>query len=625
MCGICGIFNYKNQKTSITKDLLIKIRDSMIHRGPDDAGMYISPDKKAGLAHRRLSIIDLSEAAHQPMCNEDGTIWITYNGEIYNYREIREVLILKGHKFKSNSDTEAIIHGYEEWGIEGLLKELRGMFAFALYDSRLPDSRLILVRDRFGIKPLYYSYNNSTFLFASEIKAILASRLVSKEIDPQAVVLFLIYGSIPAPKTIYKAISAVEPGHFLIISKKGLKKYRYYNLKDAFLDKSLTNISEEEAIERVHSCLINTIECHLVSDVPVGAFLSGGIDSTAIVALMREVEYKPIKTVSVIFPDTPYDESRYSKLIAQRFNTDHVEIEINSKDLIKHMEKIFYAMDQPTIDGVNTYFVSRATRQAGLKVAMSGVGGDEIFWGYPSFWFVPRLYRWASLPGVCILARPLTSWIANRYLFRKMGKLNYLFQKPSLESAYLAVRSVFSIKDLEKILNPDLFDELRSIFKPTDHIKKITNDLKTNYSITNIVSALELCTYMANQLLRDTDVFSMAHSLEVRVPFVDHTLVELLAKLPVRYKAKKDMPKRMLIKALNNKLPNEIVHRPKMGFTFPFDLWIRNELKELTEEKLNGTSVLNKPYVTKLLKNFYNHKVHWSRVWSLLVLSHWLN
>ncbi|RLB08764.1 MAG: asparagine synthase (glutamine-hydrolyzing), partial [Deltaproteobacteria bacterium] len=360
MCGICGIFNYKNQKTSITKDLLVRIRDSMIHRGPDDAGVYISPDKKAGLAHRRLSIIDLSEAAHQPMCNEDGTIWITYNGEIYNYREIREVLILKGHKFKSNSDTEVIIHGYEEWGIEGLLKKLRGMFAFAIHDSRLTihDSRLVIARDRLGIKPLYYSYNNSTFLFASEIKAILASRLVSKEIDPQAVVLFLLYGSISPPKTIYKEISALEPGYFLIISKKGLKKYRYYNLKDAFLDKSLANISEGEAIERVHSCLINTIKCHLVSDVPVGAFLSGGIDSTAIVALMREVENKPIKTVSIIFPDTPYDESRYSKLIAQRFNTDHVEIEINSKDLINHMEKIFYAMDQPTIDGVNTYFVS---------------------------------------------------------------------------------------------------------------------------------------------------------------------------------------------------------------------------------------------------------------------------
>ena len=596
----------------------------MIHRGPDDAGVYISPDKKAGLAHRRLSIIDLSEAAHQPMCNEDGTIWITYNGEIYNYREIREVLILKGHKFKSNSDTEVIIHGYEEWGIEGLLKKLRGMFAFAIHDSRLTihDSRLVIARDRLGIKPLYYSYNNCTFLFASEIKAILASRLVSKEIDPQAVVLFLLYGSISPPKTIYKEISALEPGYFLIISKKGLKKYRYYNLKDAFLDKSLANISEGEAIERVHSCLINTIKCHLVSDVPVGAFLSGGIDSTAIVALMREVENKPIKTVSIIFPDTLYDESKYSKLVAQRFNTNHVEIEINSKDLINHMEKIFYAMDQPTIDGVNTYFVSRATRQAGLKVAMSGVGGDEIFWGYPSFTQIPRLYKFSKILSLIPLGRKIVRSILRNSNSSRKAKLYSMFSaNSSIPEIYLNYRGLFTREQIQELLHPDFAKEVMEGAKPVSYLQECS-EINDEY---NQVSLLETTSYMANQLLRDTDVFSMTHSLEVRVPFVDHTLVELLAKLPVRYKAKKDISKRLLVKALNNKLPNEIVHRPKMGFTFPFDLWIRNELKELTEEKLNGTSVLNKPYVTKLLKNFYNHKVRWSRVWSLLVLSQWLN
>jgi len=643
MCGITGIYIHNMDIPNI-KDLTIRMRDTMRHRGPDDAGLYLSKDKKLCLGHTRLSIIDLSPAGHQPMPNEDETIWIVYNGEIYNFTELREKLIKKGHRFRSRADTEVIIHGYEEWGIESLLQRLRGMFAFALYDSRSgkpnePNrpNTLILARDRLGIKPLYYSYSNGISIFASEIKAILATKLVDKEIDPHSPGLYLLYGSIPSPKTIYKRISALPPGHFLIVDENGISERYYYNLTKAFLDTSLSSISEEEAVQMVRSSLLDTIKCHLISDVPVGAFLSGGIDSTSIVALMHEVEHKSIKTVSVIFPDTPYDESRYSKVVAKKFETDHIEVKINDKDLINHLEKIFYTMDQPTIDGVNTYFVSWAAKQAGLKVAISGVGGDETFWGYSSFHLVPKLYHLASFPGVSTLAKPLTGWIASRFPNGKMGKLNHLFHKPSLESAYLTVRGVFCLEDVKKILNPDLLKEF-TLIDPVDYLKEITQSPIYPFTfppfrlfasspfhlLANAVSALELRTYMANQLLRDTDVFSMVHSLEVRVPFVDHKLVELLAKIPAEYKAKKDMQKPLLVKALNNKLPEEIVHRPKQGFTFPFDLWMRNELKDFIKKSLNGSSIFNRIFIKRLLKDFYNHKIHWSRIWSLLVLTHWL-
>ncbi len=488
--------------------------DAQIHRGPDDFGLY--QNKNIVLGHRRLAIIDLSPAGRQPMSNEDGTIWITYNGEIYNYRELREMLIKKGHKFKSNSDTEVIIHGYEEWGVDGLLQRLRGMFAFAIYDPRstihnsrftINYSRLILARDRIGIKPLYYSYCDDFLLFASGLNAILASKLVSKEIDPKAVVLFLLYGSIPPPQTIYKEIFALEPGHFLIIDEKGLKKNRYYDLKNGFLDTSLMGIS---------------------------------------------------------FPDTPYDESRYSKIAARKFNTDHAEIEITGKDLINHMDKNFYIMDQPTVDGVNTYFVSWATNKSGLKVAMSGVGGDEIFWGYPSFTHIPRLFHLFKILSWVPLGKRTAQFILRNSNSFKTAKLySMVSNSSSILDIYLNYRGLFTKEQIYKLLHQDF---VRHAMEGVEQMSYLQECSEINDEH-NQVSLLETTFYMANQLLRDTDVFSMAHSLEVRVPFVDHTLVELLAKIPARYKT--IYPKRLLIKVLNNKLPDEIVHRPKMGFTFP--------------------------------------------------------
>ena len=617
MCGITGIINFNN--APISENVLIGMRNSLSHRGPDDTGVYINKIKTVGLAHKRLSIIDPSSAGHQPMCNEDGTLWITYNGEIYNYSELRNRLKNSGHIFKSNSDTETIVHAYEEWGIEALLRKLRGMFTFAIYDTK--SQRLIIARDRLGIKPIYYSHNNDTVIFASEIKAILKSNSILKKRDFQSAGLFLLHGSIPAPKTIYKEIFALEPGHFLTINRNGLRKKRYYDPRKTFSDTSLLKISEEDAVERVRSCLNETIKCHLISDVPVGAFLSGGIDSTAVAALMREAEHKPIKTVSIVFPDTPYDEAKYAKLAARRFETEHVEIEVNGKNMIEHLDKILGCMDQPTINGVNTYFVSWATAQAGLKVAMSGVGGDEIFGGYPSFTQIPKLYNFLRVLSWVPFGRKAACSIVKNYEKSVMAKLySMLSSAPSIPDIYLNYRGVFTQEQIQKLLRPDIAREALEDIEPCSFLPDCS---KTNSKF-NQVSLLEITSYMRNQLLRDTDVFSMAHSLEVRVPFVDHILVELLAKISVKYKTNKGTPKMLLIKALNKKLPEEIIFRPKMGFTFPFDMWLRKELKNIVVEKLNKSHIFNLAYRERLLKDYFDNRLHWSKIWTCFVLSNWL-
>lgn len=617
MCGIAGIFSFDHKTERVRIE---RMCDALSHRGPDDSGIHISPDSKVLLGHRRLSIIDLSSSARQPLSNEDDTIWISYNGEIYNYQELRKELDVRGHRFKSQSDTEVIIHGYEEWGIEGLLERLRGMFSFCLYDSG-PSPSILLVRDRFGIKPVYYAIQDQRFIFASEIKAIIESGLVSKEIDLQSVALYLLYGCIPPPRTIYKGITSLEPGHYLVLSRMGLVKKHYYQLEGAFRDTSLYKLSKQEAVWRVRSCLMDTIRHHLVSDVEVGVFLSGGVDSTSMVALMREVGCKNrIKTVSAIFPDTPYDESRYARLAAQRFGTEHFETEVNGKGILSHSDRMFGAMDQPTVDGVNTYFISLAASEAGLKVAMAGHGGDEIFGGYTTFKYLPRVYYLLKAMQPIPYASPLARFFLDKIGTHRSLKLSAMLNRNGeLPVLYQEARTLFHKSEIGKLLRPDIAREALEDLNPPLNFDGADITDKTNQ-----VSFLETTFYLAHQLLRDTDIFSMTHSLEVRVPFVDHTLVELLARIPPGYKYK-GTPKVMLLEALNNMLPPEVVNRPKMGFTFPFDLWMRNDLKRFVEERLKSSALFSKPAMEVLLDGFYNGKDHWSKVWSCLVLTCWLD
>ncbi len=606
MCGIAGVKRFKNEE--LEENVVRKITDSLSHRGPDDRGLFVDPKNNLHLIHTRLSIIDLSEKAHQPMESEGGKFVIVYNGEIYNYKNIRQNLAQKGHQFFSNSDTEVILKAYQEWG-EVCLERLNGMFSFCIWDR--DREKLFLARDRFGIKPLYYYFGQNDFIFASEIKAMIASSLITLEVDYESAGLFLSLGYIPAPKTIYKNIFALEPGHFLEVTQEGVRKKRYYDQARAF-SSDPHEMSEEEAVRRVRAELIESIRCHLVSDVEVGTFLSGGVDSSSLVSLMREVGQKNIKTVSIIFPGTAYDEGNYARLVSQKFQTNHVAVEVKEHDFFEHLETIFNSMDQPTIDGINTYFVSLAAKQAGLKAILSGVGGDEIFGGYPSFKNLPQTFhlfrKLRHLPDY--LFKNLPSQNREKMIALADGSSDL-----SLIKAYLIYRALFTKNQIEKILVPALANEACMQFD-LDGFAERMEKFKDDFSR---VSFLESVFYMSGQLLRDIDLFSMAHSLEVRVPFINHNLVEAMCRIPNRYKAGKPS-KKLLIEAVGD-LPEEIYQRPKRGFDLPFDSWLRSEPAITVSDELKMSTIYNQDHIRELLKKFYDHHLHWSRIWSLFVLN----
>ncbi|MFH1221346.1 MAG: asparagine synthase (glutamine-hydrolyzing) [Candidatus Eisenbacteria bacterium] len=625
MCGIAAIYSDGRIAAGGMKEAIARMKETLRHRGPDDSGTFLSADGRVGLGHTRLAIIDLSAAGHQPMSNENGRVWITYNGEIYNFLELRRDLLACGHTFKSLTDTEVLIHGYEQWGIEGLLGRLRGMFSLAVYDCRgTPPGYgcLVIARDRLGQKPLYYCHLDGVCVIASEIKAIVASGLVQAEIDPEAVGLYLRLGHIPAPRTIYRGIAALKPGYYLVLDASGTAEHRYYDLSRAYLEDSLASTSEAEAVERVHSCLVDTTRCHLISDVPVGVFLSGGIDSSSIVVAMREAGCAAIRSVSIVFPGTDYDESSFSRAVADRYHTDHTEVEIRGGDLTDHMERILAAMDQPTIDGVNTYFVASAAAQAGLKVALSGVGGDETFWGYPSFTQIPQLKRLYDVLASVPMGRTLAGAFLRNGTSPRAAKISSIASGDgSISSIYGTYRQVFGADQISDLLDGD-FAAVRAESLMADACPP---GYPWPDNALSQIGFLETTRYMANQLLRDTDIFSMVHSLEVRSPFVDHVLVELVAGLPACWKAGNGISKGLLIKALGDGLPEIVVNRHKRGFVFPFDMWLRNGLRKFTEANLSGSSSLKKAPVGRILDGFYGHRVHWSKVWSLVVINHWLN
>lgn len=611
MCGIAGILLNKDCNCDISKPIST-MAASLAHRGPDESGSYSS--KNVNLFHTRLSIIDLSKNACQPMSNEDNSIWLICNGEIYNYKEIRKELINKGHQFKSHSDNEVIIHLYEEKG-ELLLEDLRGMFAFCVWDSR--NRALFVARDKLGIKQLYYYWDNSIFIFASEIKAIANSGLIPKELNNKAIILYLKFGSIPSSETIYKHIISLEPAHYLILKNEHLKKKRYWSLTDCFLRDKLNLSSEQEAVSLLREHLKDSVEKHLISDVQVGVFLSGGIDSSSIVSLVRDVSNSPVKTISVGFPDTEYDESRFAKKVSDRFSTEHMEVEIHKHDLKSRINDFFDRMDQPTVDGLNTYLVSWAAKQAGLKVCLSGLGGDELFAGYRSFRQIPRIYSLLRIGDFLKLPKQLLFFGSHFYSDGKINRIADMFDpKLSFNNVYLNYRCLFSKKELMQVLNEDILNSLEDNPRFTDYAPHIS-ELKCSI---NKVCLLETSLYMTNQLLRDTDVFSMCWPVEVRVPFVDSKLIEILARIPPRLRCDINKPKKLLIDTMNN-LPPEIVNRRKMGFTLPIDLWIKDVLKEFIEGNLFSSGILNRKYLNLIYKQYQNNKLHWSKLWALVVLN----
>ena len=621
MCGIAGIVMFDAPTSPDDVAAVARMMDAQIHRGPDGFGMH--RDTRAVLGHRRLSIIDLSDAGRQPMPNEDETIWVTYNGEIYNFLDLRKDLIGRGHRFRSRTDTEVLVHGYEEWGIEELLARLRGMFAFGLYDARSSDGgpRLILAKDRFGIKPLYYSYQDrGRVIFGSEVQALMKTGMVADEKDAAALVRFLQLGSVPVPLTTVKSVRALPAGHYALADDRGFHLKQYWDLSEV-LNPSAPGPSTSN-LERINSevraLLEESVRLHLLSDVPLGVFLSGGLDSSALVAVASRFREKPITTVSIVFDEPEFSEAQYSRTVAKRYHTDHREILLRSKDLVEGIPGIFAAMDQPTVDGVNTYLVSKAAKEAGLTVVLSGTGADEVFLGYRHFRWASALERgwqlFSSLPiGVrrgLIGGATLAGSLAGK---SGLGKLAYL-ESADRGNLYLLLRGLFAPREIQDLLGMGE-KEFEAVSPPPC---RFTGSHK--WSLVRSLIFLELRNYLQNQLLRDTDLMSMAHSIETSVPYLDHQLVEYVAGLPTRLKIQSGVNKPVLVGAVSSDLPNEVWNRGKMGFTFPFAEWLREGAEELQASSLEQ-KLLDAKMVERVWKGFREGRLHWSRPWTLLVAS----
>jgi asparagine synthase (glutamine-hydrolysing) len=580
MCGICGIYAYRAAAANADSDELRRIRDHMAARGPDGAGIWLSDDERVVLGHRRLSIIDLSERGAQPMSNADRTLAVTFNGEIYNYRELRQRLEVKGYVFRSESDTEVLLHLYADKG-GAMVHELRGMFTFALWD--VGKRALLLVRDPYGIKPLYYADDGYTLRFASQVKALLASGRISREPDAAGRVGFYLFGSVPEPWTSHAAIRALAAGSTLRIDGRGVAEpNRYFSIARAFRDAEHrpVSISTEEVQARVRGALLDSVRHHLVADVPVGAFLSAGIDSGALLGLMRDVGYQDIQTITLAFEEfqgRPDDESKLAAEAASRYVTRHATRVVTQREFRDDLPKILEAMDQPSIDGINIWFVSKAARELGLKVAISGLGGDELFGGYSSFRDIPRWVRLFAMPSRIPFAGEVFRALADAAVrhFPRMGPKSggLVTYGGSYPGAYLLRRGLFMPWELQHVMPASLAAEGLERLRPAEHIAAML--MPAPRSGFAKVAVLEASIYMRNQLLRDTDWASMAHSLEVRVPLVDAALLRALA--PIASMLATKPAKRWLAASPVVPLPHAVLNRAKTGFGTPVQTWLQQD------------------------------------------------
>src|SRR5262245_29780673 len=529
MCGIAGIYAYHHVANAPDREELIRVRDYMEKRGPDWCGAWFSQDGRIGLGHRRLSIIDLSEKASQPMASADGRYVVTFNGEIYNYRELQKRLQWQGRTLRSASDTEVLLHLYAEKGAE-MVFDLRGMFAFAIWDTERRS--LFLARDPYGIKPLYYADDGKTFRFASQVKALLAGGGCSRDPDPAGLVGFYLLGSVPEPYTTVASIRALPSGSTMLVDRIGPSEIkRYFSISDTYRFVEDAKPSLTQAHEAIRSALLDSVRYHLVADVPVGVFLSAGIDSGALVGLARDAGQNEIRTVTLGFDEfrgTANDEISFAAETARLYGVQHSTRVITQQEFTQDFPNILAAMDQPSIDGINTWFVSKAARELGLKVAMSGLGGDELFGGYPSFAQIPRLVsllRWPS--RIPVFPSAVSSLLASLDLARvgispkTAGLLKY---GGTFEGAYFLRRALFMPWELPNLLGPEMAAEGLRRLDPAEHFAaEIATGLRSSIAK---VATLESAFYMRNQLLRDTDWASMAHSVEVRVPLVDSVLLK---------------------------------------------------------------------------------------------------
>lgn len=620
MCGICGI------RGALDKNILTNMVNTLIYRGPDSEGFYIDENERIGLGIRRLRIIDL-KTGDQPIHNENNTIWIVFNGEIYNFKELRENLVKKGHIFYTQTDTEVIIHLYEEYK-DDCVEHLRGMFAFAIWDKS--EKRLLLARDRIGIKPLYYSFVDNRLVFASEIKSLLQDSSIPRQINFTALDKYLTFLYIPAPLTIFEGINKLFPGHTLSLKDGKIEIKKYWQL-----DFCSRKDSEGGYIERIKENLKEVVKLHMISDVPLGALLSGGLDSSTIVGLMSQITNYPIETFSIGFEDrfSSYNELEYSRAVAKLFRTKHHEF-ILKPNISKTLPQIVNFLDEPFADSsaILNFLICQEARQF-VTVALSGIGGDEIFAGYPRYLgamasryydFLPFIVR-ASLKGAAKFipeSRKSGNATSRIKRFLEVGTLPF-------EERYIQWISYFN-PEMKNALYTNYFKGLLKDSKSSSIHKKYLNEIETKDSL-NKISYLDIHTYLPDDLLIMADRMSMANSLELRVPFCDHKLVELMASIPISDKLKGFKLKGLFKKTIKYMLPAKVLNKKKQGFMVPLADWLREDLKFYICDVLSAADIkkrgfFDSQYVQQLLnRHFNNQKVFTHQIWALFVLELWFN
>ncbi len=627
---MCGIFGYLSADPGLDEARTLEAAvKALWHRGPDDRGTFRGGhgERRVGFAFTRLAIIDLSPGGHQPMTTEDGRYTVVYNGEVYNFQEIRDDLAALGDVFRSRSDTEIVLRAYARWGPAALTR-FRGMFALAIWDAL--EGTLFLARDRLGIKPLYYVDGRAGFAFASEVRTLLATGFAERRLSPRALAGYLAFGSVGGPEAIVDGVVELPPGHSLLVRDGELQVSAFWALP--VVEERDASFADE--VRAIRPILLDAVRLRLIADVPIGIFLSGGIDSSALVSLATRASDAPVHTFTVTFDEERYSEATYASAVARRYGSDHHAIPLPASEAMRSLGDAVGALDQPSADGVNTYFVSKAAREAGLSVALSGLGGDELFAGYTYFRaFGPLMAATRAVRRLPFVARrtldAATSLPFAPPRLRKLGMV--LAGDGSAAATYAGLRAMLTLREQQALIAAGALSLQEKPPGLGVHVPADLARLEAEGRVgpVNAYASLELSNYLRSTLLRDTDAMSMAHPIEVRVPLLDHVLVERVMRAPSRLKLVSGENKPMLTAAVED-LPAAAVGRAKMGFSLPFDAWFRGPLRPLIADLLLGDAVrrlgfLDREGVSALWRAFLagdRRSASW-RIWCVAALAWW--
>jgi len=613
MCGIAGFMHF-GQKSE-APDLVIRMTNALTHRGPDACGIY--HDESISIGHRRLSIIDLEKRSNQPFSDYTGRYVLSFNGEIYNYQSLKSSL--SHYPFTTQSDTEVLIAAFSTWGIDCLHK-LHGIFAFSLWDKET--QTLWLVRDRLGVKPLYLFKKDRTIAFASEMRSFIKSGLLEPRLNSKGLEHYLAFHSVSSDSAILNDVTELEAGTYLKITATSQEYTTYWTPLNSPLK---TNLKRDEINIEVFKLLNKAVQKRLTSDVPLAAYLSGGIDSSAIVALMSLQSSQPVNTFTLGFSENEFDETEYATEIVKRFKTNHTSVVLDKDELLNKIVAGLDVMDSPSADGINTFLLADAITKANIKVALSGIGGDELFAGYPGFNYFLKLNKWKSAFNSTYFPRLVFSNLLKNTPQTKLAKFIDILQlkKLSISSVYPVLRRTFSNGEVDKLLNYSA-----STLGYDSNLNAIVHDLN-KYGLLSQYSAAEYSGYAKNTILKDVDQMSMAFGLEVREPFFDHQLIEYVLSLPDEVKLGVS-PKQLLSDALEPLLPQKIINRSKKGFVLPWEIWMKNEMRAFCESQIvecADREFINKPYLINRWNQFLKNdkRVSWISIWQMVVLNYWMN